>query len=293
MLQAARGEWESFQIVVTAGAKPLRDVTVATSGFRSASGRQVAPSNVQIFRENYVLIDKPSGNRRLEKLWWPDALIPLTLQPKVDAEPRRSVVFWVAVQVPRDAVPGEYAAQLVVTTATGRKPVPAKLTVAPITMPPPSMRASVAVYYDVVRDWYAKNAKPQSDEEWALQKKRYYDFLLDYRINAYDLPVAWSSAEADKYLRDPRVLGVRVPPLGSAEFDTALQKLRKNNALHKAYYYYIDEPSPERYAEVRETTAKLRALEPQLKHLVTVHPNESLKDAVDIWVPNIGDHFGL
>jgi hypothetical protein len=24
-----------------------------------------------------------------------------------------------------------------------------------------------------------------------------------------------------------------------------------------------------------------------------VHPNESLKDAVDIWTPNIGDHFGL
>jgi hypothetical protein len=132
-------------------------------------------------------------------------------------------------------------------------------------MPPPTMRATVAVYYDVVREWYAKNWKSHSDEEWAAQKKRYYNFLLDYRINAYDLPVAWSSDEADAYLRDPRVLSVRVPPLGHEEFDVALQKLRKNNTLHKAYYYYIDEPAPERYADVRETTQKLRALEPKLK----------------------------
>lgn len=292
-LQAARGEWESFQVVITAGNASLRDVTILTSGFKRNKGAAIPATQVQLFRENYVYIDKPSGNRRLEKLWWPDALIPLRLQPKVDVAAGRSVVFWVAVQVPRNAAPGEYSGQFVVTTGAGRKTVPARLTVTPVTMPPPTMRATVAVYYDVLRDWYAKNAKPQSDQEWAAQKKRFYDFLLDYRINAYDLPVAWSSDEADTYLRDPRVLSVRVPPLGHGEFHVALQKLRKNNVLHKAYYYYIDEPAPQRYAEVRETTQKLRAIEPKLKHLVTVHPNESLKDAVDIWTPNIGDHFGL
>jgi hypothetical protein len=200
-LQAARGEWESFQIVVTAGKKPLSDVTVSASGFKSSKGAAIAATKIQLFRENYVYIDRPSGNRRLEKLWWPDALIPLRLQPKVDVAARRSVVFWVAVQVPRDAAPGEYSGQVIVTTGAGRKMVPVKLTVAPVTMPPPTMRATVAVYYDVLRDWYAKNAKSQSDEEWVSQKKRYYDFLLDYRINAYDLPVAWGSEAAAIYLK--------------------------------------------------------------------------------------------
>jgi hypothetical protein len=94
-LQAARGEWESFQIVVTAGKEPLSDVTVSTNDFKISKGAGIPATQVQLFRENYVFIDKPSGNRRLEKLWWPDALIPLHLQPKVDVAARRSVVFWV------------------------------------------------------------------------------------------------------------------------------------------------------------------------------------------------------
>jgi hypothetical protein len=86
---------------------------------------------------------------------------------------------------------------------------------------------------------------------------------------------------------------VRLPHLSSTDLPPAVEQLKKTNTLHKAYYYHIDEPAPERYAEVRDTTQKLRTIDPRLKHLVTVHPNESLKDAVDIWTPNVGDHFGL
>ncbi|HEX8237447.1 MAG TPA: glycoside hydrolase domain-containing protein [Abditibacteriaceae bacterium] len=292
-LQAARGEWESFQVVVTAGDVALQNVALSASGFTRGKSNVIASDNIQLFRENYVYIDKPSGNRRLEKLWWPDALIPLRLQPTVNVAARRSVVFWVAVQVPRNAAPGEYSGKLVVATGTSRKSVTAKLTVASVTMPPPTMRANVAVYYDVVRDWYAKNWKPLDDAQFAATKKQYYDFLLDYRLNAYDLPVAWNSEAATSYLRDSRVLSVRLPHLSSTDFAPALEQLKKTNTLHKAYYYHIDEPAPERYAEVRDTTQKLHGIDPRVKHLVTAHPNQSLKDAVDIWCPNIGDHFGL
>ena len=69
--------------------------------------------------------------------------------------------------------------------------------------------------------------------------------------------------------------------------------MKREKALGKAYYYWIDEPPPERYAEVIQAARKLHAIDPALKQCVTAHPNQALAGAVDIWCPNIGDVFGL
>ena len=79
---------------------------------------------------------------------------------------------------------------------------------------------------------------------------------------------------------------MRLPPIDqNAKLQTALRVLRENNALHKNFYYWIDEPAPQRYDEIHETTKQLHALDPQIKHCVTIHPNQSLQGAVDIWCP--------
>ncbi|HVF10244.1 MAG TPA: glycoside hydrolase domain-containing protein, partial [Abditibacteriaceae bacterium] len=292
-LRAARGEWESFQLVITAGDAPLHAVEATATGLATHLGEYIAPANIQLFRENYVFVDKPSCNRRLEKLWWPDALIPLDLQAPPDVPARRSIVLWIAVRTPPEAQPGQYYGALDITANGEKKQLAVALKVEPVTLPPPSMRANVAVYYDAVRAWYANNWKPLSDDEFARLKRQYYEFLLDYRINAYDLPVPWNSPEADRYLTDPRVLSVRLPPLDHPDFADAVAAFRRNAVLAKAYYYWIDEPASERYDEIRAVTNKLHAVDPLLKHSVTVHPNRALDGAVDIWCPNIGDYFGL
>jgi hypothetical protein len=291
-LQAARGEWECFQIVVTAGEKPLHDLRLKPTPLATHLGEFIFAKNIQIYRENFVFVGKPSGNARMEKMWWPDALIPLDLQKEISVAPRASEVFWVAIQAPPNAAPGLYFGAMDVTAANEKpRSLFVSMDVKNIQMPAPTMHATVAVYYDVMRDWYAKNLNAPFDEKL---KKQYYDFLLDYRINAYDLPVDWSTPEAAKYLRDPRVLSVRLPPLAEKEkLQTALGVLRANNALHKNFYYWIDEPAPQEYSRVRETTRELHALDPKIKQCVTVHPNQSLQGAVDIWCPNIGDFFGL
>jgi len=291
-LRATRGEWECFQVVVTANAEPLSQVQVALSPFSANRQKQKTEFPSQLYWENFVIVDKPSGNRRLEKLWWPDALIPTALQPK-SIEANRAAVLWVALQVPHGTVPGRYTATVSVSAGGKRKSLPVVLHVKPVTMPAPTLRGNVAVYYDTLRDWYAKNWRPLDDARFTQMKREYYDFLLEYRINAYDLPVGWGGEAADAYLRDPRVLSVRMPPLDNPEFAPALERLKRLGPLSKAYYYWIDEPAPERYEEVRTTTARLHAADPGLRHCVTAHPNQALADAVDIWCPNIGDFFGL
>ncbi len=291
-LQAVRGEWECFQIVVTASDKPLKNLRLQATPLATHLGDFIPPRQLQLYRQNYVYVDQPSGNKRQEKLWWPDALIPFSRQSTINIEPGKTEAFWVAVQAPQQAAPGEYFGEIDIT-ADGETPrrLFVALEVDKTQMPKPTMRGTVAVYYELLRDWYQKNLNLPFDEKL---KRQYYDFLLDYRINAYDLPVAWESKQAAAYLQDERVLSVRLPPISQPEnIETALKALRANNALHKNFYYHIDEPAPQRYEEVRETWKKLQAIDPAIKQCVTLHPNEGLDGAVDIWCPSIGDYFGL
>ena len=291
VLSAARGEWESFQFVVTAGAKPIENLQITPNGLATIGAEFIESKQLEIWRENYVFVAKPSGNRELRPLYWPDALLPLGKTTRIEAN--QSAVFWATIRVPSSAVAGDYFGELDVMADGENRRLALTLRVENQTLPAPTFRATVAVYYDVLRDWYRKNLNQNfSDEEWEVEKRRYYEFLLDYRINAYDLPVSWSSPLAEKYLLDARVLSVRVPPLDTPEFEVALEKLRATKTLDKAIYYWIDEPNePASYGAVRAATARLRAL--GIRHLVTAHPNQALKDNVDIWAPNIGDFFGI
>ncbi len=291
VLRAARGEWESFQFVVTAGAAPIENLQIAPNGLATIGAEFIESKQFSLWRENYVRVEKPSGNAELRPLYWPDALLPLEKTTRIEAG--KSAVFWATIRVPSDAVAGDYFGELDVAANGENRRLALTLRVDDQTLPAPTFRATVAVYYDILRDWYGKNQNQTfTDEQWEVRKRQIYEFLLDHRINAYDLPVSWSSPLAEKYLRDPRVLSVRVPPLDSAEFAVALEKLRATKTLNKAFYYWIDEPTDQaRYQQARETTAKLRAL--GIKHLVTAHPNQSLKGSVDIWAPNVGDFFGI
>ena len=291
VLRAARGEWESFQFVVTAGDKAIENLKIAPNGLATIGAEFIESKQFSLWRENYAFVEKPSGNRELRPLYWPDALLPIGQATRIEAG--KSAVFWATIRVPTDAIAGDYFGELDVEADGQNRRLALTLRVDDQTLPAPKFRATVAVYYDVLRDWYKTNlGQTFSDADWETQKRRYYEFLLDYRINAYDLPVSWSSPLAETYLRDPRVLSVRVPPLDTPEFDIAVAKLRATDTLGKAIYYHIDEPTDEaRYAQAREATVKLRAL--GIKHLVTAHPNDSLQNSVDIWAPNVGDFFGI
>lgn len=299
-LRAARGEWESFQIVITARKVLLKDVHVEAHDFKNSHGEQISQNSWMIFRENYVQIPYPSAHynatvaNTADNTWWPDALIPQNLQPDISIAPGKSEVFWLTIRVPQNAAAGYYLGHIQVWANDEKQTVTVPLQVEHFAIPAPTMRANVAVYYEVLRDWYTKNIGNLSDTQFDKLKREYYDFLLQYRINAYDLPVPWNSPEAAQYINNPKVLSVRLPPLSQKkELGTAINILKKNHAMAKGYYYWIDEPSPERYPEIIETTKQLHQIDPNIKQCVTIAPNKILDGSVDIWCPNIGDFLGL
>jgi hypothetical protein len=122
-LQAARNEFEAFQLVVQAGDAPLRRVDVEAGDLLAAGGAgRIDRRHVGVYLELYQRLQTPSS-RRGEAGEWPDPLL-----PRVDpyaGERRAAFPFevgagrnqplWIELYVPLDAPPGLYCGALRVT----------------------------------------------------------------------------------------------------------------------------------------------------------------------------------
>ncbi len=138
-LWAARGEYESFQIITRApDSNNVTHVSVSVSDLVGPGGRIISKDNLTLYREYYVYIGPNSGspdwlgsNRPLGPGWYADALIPfvdpvsrtplsgaLTAVP-YDLLAGANQAVWVDVFVPRSAAPGQYTGTYTVTSNQG------------------------------------------------------------------------------------------------------------------------------------------------------------------------------
>ena len=132
-LAAARGETESFQVVVRAGAEALQDVTIGVTDLTGPDGATIAARDIALFREHFVEVKQSATPNGGAAGWYPDALVPFRdeltgrapANPTVKAqgvtvEPGHNQPFWVDVPVGRDLKPGAYEGGLWVKGAQGR-----------------------------------------------------------------------------------------------------------------------------------------------------------------------------
>lgn len=289
-LDCVRGEYASFQFVVSAGDAPIASLSVAPTPLATFDAQFIRPEGFAFFRENYAHVQKPSGNRIQTPKWWPDALIPLSLAPQ-RIEAGQSAVFWATLHIPADATPGDYFGELDITANGQPKRLALTFHVRPLSLPKSNFRGTVALYYDTLRGWYSKNGNTFSDEDWTKQKQRFAQLLLDFGLNPYDPPITWNDVSVDDYLKNPRVHSVRTPPLDSPDFPIAVEALKRTQTITKAFYYWNDEPqSAEQFDAIKANSSKLRAL--GIPQVLTHHPTPELLDSVDIWCPNITNALG-
>lgn len=57
---AARAEWESFQVVVHAGANSVSNVNLSLSSLSGANGATIDAGNITLYRESYVTVRHPT-----------------------------------------------------------------------------------------------------------------------------------------------------------------------------------------------------------------------------------------
>ncbi len=142
-LQAARGEWEAFQVVLTGAPDELAGARLTASVLTGPRGASVpAP---RIYREHYVRVSVSSPQTSLPPGDYPDALVPQdfpeTAPPPL---PWLNQPFWVDVFVPYATPPGRYQGEVQVrlNDATQER-VDFTLDVWPFDLPvTPSLRSS-------------------------------------------------------------------------------------------------------------------------------------------------------
>jgi hypothetical protein len=160
-LSAARGEYESFQIVANGASSGLSNVNVTISDLQGPGGQVIPNSSFTLYREKYVHVNVSSPNWRgsnqpMGPGWYPDALIPFT-DPSTGKPPSggtlKAVPFdlkaganqpvWVDLLVPRTAAAGQYTATYTVTSDQGNVSGPIALTVWNFALPEtPSLKSS-------------------------------------------------------------------------------------------------------------------------------------------------------
>ena len=318
-LEAARGEWEPFQIVVHAAHGTLVGVTADASAL-SGPGPLAAP---RLYREQYLEIKTPSSVEGHAGPW-PDALV-----PDVDAwvgEKRRAFPFdvpagetraiWAELFVPESTTPGRYHGT-VRLTASGHAPstIPVELVVHRFALP---RSASLPVTFGFAANAIAKAHPGLSPAATAALVTRYEVAALRHRLSLHGgsmEPAPWRSvggklvidftgydAEVGPFLDGSADRGgpaegarwtaidLRVPQkLQGAEREDYIRQsvahLRARGWLGRAFDYTWDEPSDDKLDEVRARAAALRRATRDVPRLVTRVLDPKLHGSVDIWCP--------
>jgi hypothetical protein len=187
-LWAARGEYESFQIVVRAPAGGLKNVNVAISDLMAQRGR-ITKASVMLYREHYVQItrgspDRGGTNRPLGPGWYPDALIPFrtssgeALRPAAlravpfDLAPSTDQPIWIDVFVEHETLPGRYSGTVTVTSDEGKAAVSVVVNVWNFELPlHPSLLSAFNVSNDSSSNPHVFYGDEKQNQEMLLRHK--------------------------------------------------------------------------------------------------------------------------
>jgi hypothetical protein len=326
-ISAARNEFESFQVAISAGGAPLRGVNVSLASPLTGGGGAIPARNVAIYREAYLDIKQPSDLEG-SKGRWPDALI-----PKVDefyGEHRNAFpvnvpagenrVAWVDVLVPAGQATGNYSGSLRVTANGGfSRIVPISLRVYPFRIPSTStLQSAFGIDWEVCTAHYGNDCIQNEERGWAL-KSLYVRAGLEDRITLsyaeYQPPVpgnesAWfrqyalpliqgKTPENDAgswlpmQLRGARMTSVQVD--GGSYLDDWKREAKAGGFASRSFLYACDEPNTDadtwRYCKRQARSA--RQGWPGLDVLITsTIQNANRFDAaglIDILVPIVNE----
>jgi hypothetical protein len=292
-LHAAKGEYESFQIIVRATGGDLASVNV-TGSF--AGGLQVT-----LYREHYVRVSGAYGsdgpNAPEGDGWYPDGLIPFTdpdtgrgLSGSLKAVPfdlpmGRNQPIWVDVYVPRTTRAGSYSGTFTVTSGQGTAKVTATLKVWDFALPVKPALKSCILYWPTSNGGVGRG-ETQPDAE-LLRHRLMPMSVSPANEKRFTETLGLNAANAGFWSGADMKTGAMKPAPSPAECRAAAARHRKDLLL---YNYTADEigHTAALYGGLMQWARALH--QAGIRNLVTMSPTPELYDdgtgrsAVDIWV---------
>ncbi|MBQ7699385.1 MAG: DUF4091 domain-containing protein [Clostridia bacterium] len=277
----AKAETENAQIVLSADSDKT-GLSVSCGPLKNKDGAEIS---AEIYRQYYV---------KCGQVRYPDPVAPMNDTTRVfDIEKGKSQALFIRLNTQKDTPAGDYEG--VVSVCEGDKTVKQLRLFAhvwDVTMP--EVMTASAVSGMGPGDIYRFHNNDGEKDYY----KEYYDFLLQYHVNAYDLPYDILDERADAYMSDPRVKFFRVSYVGDDERMVAwYNKLKTNEEwLKKAYFYPYDEPgSASALNDMAGKCARIRQLCPGVKIVVPFFQNVQydkdrdqiafMSEYIDIWCP--------
>jgi hypothetical protein len=312
-ISAARNEYEPFQIVLRPSA-PLANLQVSISDFVCVGlpdARRIPSTNVQVAIVEYVPVTEPTDTSGALGQH-PDPLVPLTGAFDVPAKTNQPI--WFTVYVPKDTPPGDYEANVMLHSSELAVTVPVRLHVFDFALSDAN-HTRTAYNVRVDRYWHHLDTIDQEKAVWDL----YMEDFRRHRISPYTAhayaPINWSydgqyfffdfgafDAAMTRYLDEFQFNGfnlMSIPNfLGGYERFTPgyrqlfgqlmppiMAHLREKGWLEKAYCYWYDEPQSYSFPFVLSGMQAVREAAPGLRRLLTLYPETTMYNEVDIWVP--------
>jgi len=303
-LEMAKREYQSGQVLLTAQGGYVNITNVEISDLTSGSAT-IPASEIEKFVQHYVKTTNRS-NSAYEPGWYPDALIPyapyMTLNESIQVQSGNNQAIWFTVKTDENTPAGLYTGTISITANGTTEQVPITVRVRDFALPAEN-HAQTA--FAVWGDWNLSYGYPglveNSPEYWQIMRN-YYEFLLNYHVTPTYLPIPWDYEHyadlAAPYVNDPRVSAYNIP-YTIGDFDKGpnnedsraeklVQSLKNKGLIGKAYYYLggeIDEPTPDKYPLVNLRSQQIKAIDPNLRHVVTVGLHPDLKNDVNTFTP--------
>ena len=312
-IEAARNEYEPFQLVLYP-AGPLSNVVVrAEDWVRKGGGGVLASTNVEVRLVEYVPVILPSDAGGSAGLY-PDPLVPLPAGLRL--EPGQQQPFWVTVYVPKTQPAGEYEGRLLIEAEGWTAPlvVAVNLRVFDFTL---SDVTHTRTLYDVAvpERWHGPLTDAEREAVWDLYMANFRRHRVSPQWPQRYAPLAWQwgvggllydfsafdralSRYLDEfgfntfvYLDEPWSLfgHARFTPPYNSLFTLLVSgiasHLRAKGWMEKACAYWIDEPANDLLPFVREGMHVHLYAAPDLRRLLTREPLPELYGLVDLWVP--------
>jgi hypothetical protein len=187
-IEAARGEWESLQVVLTATPGEIKGITLEVTALQGPDSTSIpAP---EVLREHYVKVAKSTPMSPLPAGDYPDALVPQDFPWQVLPDGKEiNQPWWIDVHVPYGTKAGLYAGEVVAKNTQGTDVARTKLLlrVSDFDLPVvPRLKSSMMTGYRRMLEVHGFD--PDKDPPTAAGValvEQYYDFMVKHRL-AFD-----------------------------------------------------------------------------------------------------------
>ena len=187
LIEAAKNDFESFQIVVRGGENSAQ-LSVCVSELTGPDNATLESENIQLRRAFYHEVKVPTDGSAAAG-FYPDALVPLEGGMNSPSEPltvgaHENLPLWITVRVPNDAAAGDWHGQVRLRDSDGTldAQIPFTLHVWNFALPKKNrIRTAFGLSFDTIFRYH----RCTTDEEKRIVLDKYLRSFADHRISPY------------------------------------------------------------------------------------------------------------